>query len=69
MNTLPSSVNDALLLQYNYADDTTLVCSGPTPTATVIPTTYFDSYMIGLIVKHSRNEIECTKVSGFVVLQ
>ena len=31
MNTLPSSVNDALLLQY--ADDTTLVCSGLTPAA------------------------------------
>ena len=31
MNTLPSSVNDALLLQY--ADNTMLACSGPTPAA------------------------------------
>ena len=32
VNTLPSRIGDALLLQY--ADDTTLVCSGPDPTAT-----------------------------------
>lgn len=32
MNTLPSVISDALLLQY--ADDTTLVCSGPDPAAT-----------------------------------
>ena len=31
-NTLPSRIGDALLLQY--ADDTTLVCSGPDPAAT-----------------------------------
>ena len=32
VNTLPSRIGDALLLQY--ADDTTLVCSGPDPIAT-----------------------------------
>ena len=32
MNTLPSVISDAVLLQY--ADDTTLVCSGPDPAAT-----------------------------------
>ena len=32
MNTLPSRIGDALLLQY--ADDTTLVCSGPDPAVT-----------------------------------
>ena len=31
MNTLPSRISEALLLQY--ADDTTLVCSGPDPPA------------------------------------
>ena len=32
VTTLPSRIGDALLLQY--ADDTTLVCSGPDPTPT-----------------------------------
>ena len=32
MNTLPSRIGEALLLQY--ADDTTLICSGSDPAAT-----------------------------------
>ena len=66
VNSLPCQITEGLLLQQYYADDTTLICSGPNPEAAA---SAMDSQLklLNQWAIDSRMRMNYSKVNSYVV--